>query len=596
MTIKLPKVLSFKDRISKNYIYQLGCDSIQIEVDIIQYSINRVNGYKAINNDEIILITPSKQWAEIENYEKVLYSKNLNSDSNISDILDVELIWIKHPLLNNVNDISNIVNSWENSLSLKKENIENNTEGLRRPQIGAIYSTLGHWETSNETATLVMPTGTGKTETMLSLLLTAQIKKLLVIVPTDALRKQISEKFINLGILKQLGLLSSDILYPKVGILKHRLITNEDIDSFFDSCNVIVSTAHIVTGITSDSQKYLASKCSHLFIDEAHHVAAHTWRSFKEHFVDKKILQFTATPFRNDNKSLDGKIIFNFPLSVAQEEGYFKEINYIPINEYDVNKYDKSIAEKAVQVLDEDLRNGYNHILMARVNSKKRAKEVFEYYREYEHYNPVEIHTGIKESDREEIKRKILNLESRIIICVDMLGEGFDLPELKIAAFHDIKKSLAITLQLAGRFTRSSRDNNLGNASIIVNRATTETSEELESLYSQDSNWNKLLPLMSEGENKEQEEFYDFIKGFDSFPNELQLQNTRPALSSVIYRTNIDEWYPDNFKLGISNIDNLSRIDFDINRRENTLIIVTAEKLSVKWGKIEEVEDLLWSL
>jgi hypothetical protein len=31
-----------------------------------------------------------------------------------------------------------------------------------------------------------------------------------------------------------------------------------------------------------------------------------------------------------------------------------------------------------------------------------------------------------------------------------MLGEGFDMPELKIAAFHDIKKSLAITLQLAG--------------------------------------------------------------------------------------------------------------------------------------------------
>jgi hypothetical protein len=29
-----------------------------------------------------------------------------------------------------------------------------------------------------------------------------------------------------------------------------------------------------------------------------------------------------------------------------------------------------------------------------------------------------------------------------------MLGEGFDLPELKIAAFHDIRKTLAVTLQL----------------------------------------------------------------------------------------------------------------------------------------------------
>jgi hypothetical protein len=41
---------------------------------------------------------------------------------------------------------------------------------------------------------------------------------------------------------------------------------------------------------------------------------------------------------------------------------------------------------------------------------------------------------------------------SALVICVDMLDEGFDLPELKIAAFHDIRKSLAVTLQLAGRF------------------------------------------------------------------------------------------------------------------------------------------------
>jgi hypothetical protein len=36
------------------------------------------------------------------------------------------------------------------------------------------------------------------------------------------------------------------------------------------------------------------------------------------------------------------------------------------------------------------------------------------------------------------------------VVCVDMLGEGFDLPELKIAAFHDIRKSLAVTCNLKG--------------------------------------------------------------------------------------------------------------------------------------------------
>ena len=35
-----------------------------------------------------------------------------------------------------------------------------------------------------------------------------------------------------------------------------------------------------------------------------------------------------------------------------------------------------------------------------------------------------------------------------------MLGEGFDLPALKVAVVHDPQKSLAVTLQFIGRFTR----------------------------------------------------------------------------------------------------------------------------------------------
>ncbi|WP_396136918.1 MULTISPECIES: DEAD/DEAH box helicase family protein [unclassified Amycolatopsis] len=38
--------------------------------------------------------------------------------------------------------------------------------------------------------------------------------------------------------------------------------------------------------------------CSHLFIDEAHHVAAVTWSNIRDAFIDKHVIQFTATPFR----------------------------------------------------------------------------------------------------------------------------------------------------------------------------------------------------------------------------------------------------------------------------------------------------------
>jgi superfamily II DNA or RNA helicase len=64
-----------------------------------------------------------------------------------------------------------------------------------------------------------------------------------------------------------------------------------------------------------------------------------------------------------------------------------------------------------------------------------------------------------------------------------MLGEGFDLPNLKIAAIHNIRKSLPITVQLAGRFTRTKFDESLGNASIIVNLKDTDVRKELEKFY-----------------------------------------------------------------------------------------------------------------
>ena len=81
------------------------------------------------------------------------------------------------------------------------------------------------------------------------------------------------------------------------------------------------------------------------------------------------------------------------------------------------------------------------------------------------------------------------------MVCVNMLGEGFDLPELKIAAFHDIRKSLPITLQFAGRFTRTSRDAKLGDASFIANLADLKVQQELDSLYEEDAEFSSMSVL-----------------------------------------------------------------------------------------------------
>jgi superfamily II DNA or RNA helicase len=94
---------------------------------------------------------------------------------------------------------------------------------------------------------------------------------------------------------------------------------------------------------------------------------------------------------------------------------------------------------------------------MARVQDISRTREVFEIYKKYKEFNPTILHSKVK--NRNEIIKRLLNREIRIIICVDMLGEGFDMPSLKIAALHDVHKSLGITLQFTGRFTRTNIKN-----------------------------------------------------------------------------------------------------------------------------------------
>lgn len=276
-------------------------------------------------------------------------------------------------------------------------------------------------------------------------------------------------------------------LYPVVGVLKQRPRDATEVDEFFAACHVVVTTSHIAGQCHEVVQRRMAELCPYLFIDEAHHAEAPTWLSFKTKFSSNQILQFTATPFREDGKPVDGKIIFRYPLRRAQEEGYFTPIRFTPVTEFNPRRSDQAIAEKAVEQLRLD--RPYNHILMARVGSVERAAQVFPLYQRYTEFNPVQLHTGIKsKSAREEIRRKVVSGESKIVVCVDMLGEGFDLPELKIAAFHDIRKSLAVTLQLAGRFTRSRPD--LGSATFIANIADVDVRDELRKLYTRDPDWN----------------------------------------------------------------------------------------------------------
>jgi superfamily II DNA or RNA helicase len=468
--------------------------------------------------------------------------------------------------------------------------------GLRTPQLGAVHAVLGYWTTGDVApATVVMPTGTGKTETMLALLVAGAPERLMVLVPTDALRDQIVAKFERLGLLQELGIVSPTAIRPNVGRLLHGFTDLALAQEFTEACNVILATPAALQACTDDSRSALISGCSHLFVDEAHHVAARTWSDIRDKFAGKPVVQFTATPFREDGAHLGGRVLYAFPLRKAQEQGYFSVINYKGV--LDPADADRAVATQAVDQLKADQAAGYQHLLMARVRSIGRAHELLPLYQELApEMNPVVLNSGQSRKAQTASLGALRDGSASIVICVDMLGEGFDLPSLKVAAVHDPKKSLGVTLQFIGRFARTSATTNLGAASVFVARTEITVDKRLRKLYSEDPDWNLVLRDLTESAVQEARDASEFDDGFDVLPDNISIRSLLPKLSTVVYRTPVDVWDPHTLIDLFGEENFLTQPPIAINEALGVAWCVLEHRQNVRWGDVETVEELSYEL
>lgn len=491
-------------------------------------------------------------------------------------------------------DPAEVLRSLEGAFSFLEEDAERGVKGLRVPQAGAVHAVLGYWSTAPVVpATVVMPTGTGKTEVMLALLAAARPQLLLVLVPSDALRDQIAAKFEAFGVLQEYGVVAWRAHRPVVGRIRHGIKTEADAGALAGACNVIVGTPQALNASSLEARLALLSSCSHLFIDEAHHVPAETWRQLRDEFSKKPIVQLTATPFREDGRQLGGRQIYAFPLGEAQRQGYFSRIRYISV--VDFENQDRAVAERALQHLREDLDAGFDHLLMARLRRIGRAEDILAIYQELAPGTaPVILHSSISAARRREALEAIRQRDSRVIICVDMLGEGFDLPALKVAAIHDAHKSLGVTLQFVGRFARVA-GSDIGEASVVVGRPDLRYDDRLRRLYGEDSDWNKIIQDLSESAVEQQQETSDFEAAFGSVPDEVPLRTLLPKMSTVIYRTRTKDWQPQTV-YELYPEDELLTMPIAINESDHVAWFVTKIRSPVTWGELETVEEIAYEL
>jgi len=487
---------------------------------------------------------------------------------------------------------TDVLASWRGSFRLLREE-RGVRSGLRNAQIGAIHSVMAHWSLSDSPATVVLPTGTGKTEMMLGLSVLGEARLTLVIVPSVELKNQIGEKFKSLGILKQIEVVAGYARLPKVATLTSTLQEDSDLAELRE-CNVIVTTPLLLSNSRLLSQ--LSKSITHVYFDEAHHIKAKSWNYLKDAFKEAKIVQFTATPYRLDRQPIEGKVIYQYSLEMAQRDGCFSEVSLITVNERNPAKRDLALAHAAYGRLERDRANGFvRHCMMVRSRGKERAEELERMYREEFPAESVLLMT----SDSQDKKKKIQEIKEgkySIVICVDMLKEGFDYPEFKIAAVHDLHKSLSVALQFIGRFTRDRSD--LGRAHMVVNFAESAIPKELEMLYAEGSGWDKVIAEVAQSKQEEAVEFIEFLrncqpfKTFDEPESLISPRLVNPALSCVVYRCQGVDW--SKFRSAFSKRYRFSQ-PYE-NAQERVFYFAAQVRDKVKWTKSDAIRDQVWSL
>ena len=346
------------------------------------------------------------------------------------------------------------------------------------------------------------------------------------------------------------------------------------------ACNVVVATPNAIHASAAEVRQAFFSGFTHLLVDEAHHAPARTWTEIIRAFGERPVLLFTATPYRRDGLTLPGRVIFRFPLREAQNEGYFSTIDFTAV--LDLDDDDEALARAALSRLRSDLEAGHEHLLLARVGTKPRADEIHALYsRLAPEFAPKVIYDSLRASERDAAIRAMRERSSRVIVCVDMLGEGFDLPTLKVGAFHDTHRSLSPMVQLIGRLARTSSPVPIGTASVFIRQDPKQALSPLRFLLREDPDWDKVLSDITERATERADEISEFEASFVDNPPDVPVGLLEPKMSARAFATATVDWDPLAARAvyGDSILDGL----ISVNRDD-----------TIAWFVIETVSDLRW--
>lgn len=406
----------------------------------------------------------------------------------------------------------------------------NKSGGLRKPQVAAIWAAAGHLSQRNATdAQLVLPTGTGKTAVMTALPFMLRAERPLIIVPSDLIRRQVSREFSTLRVLRSENVIDSDVQHLNVKSVTSRLKSFNDWEALA-SYDVIIATPQCVSPHYRGVSLPPASYIDLVIVDEAHHSASATWSELLDGIAAKKVL-LTATPFRTDGKRLRGEIVYWYSLAEAIADGIYTPIDFIPVRRVAEESSDITLAKAIKRRLSSEPHRSTGSQVVVRTDRQKDAYRLRHVYEQVGLDFPVLL-GSLSRAETDAIVSRLEEGKSQGVIVVGVLTEGFDLPRLKIAAYHVKHQSFPATLQFIGRLTRPVAGMRMQPELLaFAGDITADTSD----LYREESSWRELLPDIADAAVAGEKQNRVYASRFSNQPAAFSIESLQPKLFARVY-------------------------------------------------------------
>jgi superfamily II DNA or RNA helicase len=215
-----------------------------------------------------------------------------------------------------------------------------------------------------------------------------------------------------------------------------------------------------------------------LIIDECHHIGKNnTYRKIISKLSEVPILGVTATPWRGDRFQIEtifGKPSYTCGIEEGMKKGYLSPVDYrlycdninweivpeLSRNEYSIKQLNRKLFipqrdEQIVDALIETWIEESTPKCIVFCQSVVHAERMHKKLVAYDRWKTAEIiHSKLKKNERRMALLRFRSKECPVLVAVDILNEGVDIPNVNIVCFARVTHSRKIFVQQLGRGLR----------------------------------------------------------------------------------------------------------------------------------------------